>query len=80
MLARCNANCFSLVSRLLKLVKIVESRDFIAVLPTRSAEAVISKAVAFHRACVSGKMLFFFISGVRLWVLRPQLAYCASPG
>jgi hypothetical protein len=57
MLACCNANCFPLVSRLLKLVKIVESRDCIAVLPTRSTEVGISKAVAFHRACVNVKIL-----------------------
>jgi hypothetical protein len=24
--------------------------------------------------------IFFLISGVGLWVLRPLLAYCASPG
>jgi hypothetical protein len=57
MLASYNANCFPLVSRLLKLVKIVESRDCTAVLPTWYTEVGLSKAVASHHAQVSVKRL-----------------------
>jgi hypothetical protein len=30
--------------------------------------------------CLLYLLTYFFISGVGLWVLRPLLAYCTSPG